>query len=306
METLKIDPEFRDLLQKLSQQEFEQLEQNILKDGLLHEIMTWNGIIIDGHNRYEICRKHDIPFQTLSKQFADRQEVMDWIDKNQLGRRNLTPDQMSLIRGRMYNRAKGPRGGQCRIDGQKPSSQNVNWAIDTRTCAVLGHDLGVSSKTILQDGKLASAIEVLPEVAEKIRNGEKVVKSHVIAAAKAKKEGNEEVAKAILEGKHGDLVIPPMPEGDIKAKIDHIFEQAKIFEKWDRTILDLQKEVLEHSDANPAMAFVYVPYVKQYIKNLRSELNGAKPHAVCPSCSGEGNKCGKCQNTGFITEQKGS
>src|SRR5208283_1992881 len=53
-------------------------------------IAVWNGVIVDGHNRYQICDLHNIPFQTVEKQFADRNQAKKWIILNQLGRRNLS------------------------------------------------------------------------------------------------------------------------------------------------------------------------------------------------------------------------
>ena len=61
---LKIDDEFRHLIRPLRQREYAQLEQNILSDGCRDPIVVWNGVIVDGHNRYEICMCHGVPFAT--------------------------------------------------------------------------------------------------------------------------------------------------------------------------------------------------------------------------------------------------
>ena len=88
---LQIDKEFRDLIPPLQEDEFKQLESNIVNEGwrINERIITWQGIIIDGHNRYNICQKNNIPFQIQEKEFKDRNEVIVWIIDNQLGRRNL-------------------------------------------------------------------------------------------------------------------------------------------------------------------------------------------------------------------------
>jgi len=88
---LKIDPEFKDLIQPLSTEEFEQLEQNILQEGCRDAIKIWRGYIIDGHNRYTICQKHDLPYDVKQLRFASKSDAKVWIAENQLGRRNLTP-----------------------------------------------------------------------------------------------------------------------------------------------------------------------------------------------------------------------
>ena len=88
---LIIDNEFRDLIPPLSDDEFKQLEENILRDGIRDPLTVWNGILIDGHNRYEIAQKHGLTFKTTELHFADRNEAKIWIIKNQIGRRNLPP-----------------------------------------------------------------------------------------------------------------------------------------------------------------------------------------------------------------------
>ena len=86
---LAVDPEFRDLIPPLNEEELKLLEESLVADGCESPLTVWNGVIIDGHNRYAICRKHDIPFSIQEKNFETREEVMLWMLRNQLGRRNL-------------------------------------------------------------------------------------------------------------------------------------------------------------------------------------------------------------------------
>ena len=91
---LKIDKEFKEYIPPLSEDEYKQLEENLLKNGWESErgkIIVWDGIIVDGHNRYEICKKYNIRFETHTKDFKDRDAALLWIAKNQNGRRNI-PD----------------------------------------------------------------------------------------------------------------------------------------------------------------------------------------------------------------------
>lgn len=87
---LKVDKEFKELIPLLDGEEFKQLEANIIKEGCRDSIVIWNNFVIDGHNRFEICQKNNIPFNTIEKRFKDRQEVIEWMILNQFGRRNLT------------------------------------------------------------------------------------------------------------------------------------------------------------------------------------------------------------------------
>jgi hypothetical protein len=110
-QNILIDTEFKALIPPLAPEELAQLEANIIKDGCRDPLVVWSGTLLDGHNRHDICTKHGIPFDTVEMEFADRDAAMDWMDANQLGRRNLTNDQRSYLRGRRYNRTKKSKGG---------------------------------------------------------------------------------------------------------------------------------------------------------------------------------------------------
>jgi hypothetical protein len=87
---LKIDSEFRDLIPPLSADELLNLEQSILTEGCRDAIQTWNGFIVDGHNRYSICSRLNLPFKVEEKEFSSRNDVCIWMIQNQFARRNLS------------------------------------------------------------------------------------------------------------------------------------------------------------------------------------------------------------------------
>ena len=86
LNALKIDPEFQGKIPPLTFEELNQLEANILRDGrIINPIIVWQGLIVDGHNRFTIAKKHpEIPFTVHEKEFASRYEAIIWICKNQL------------------------------------------------------------------------------------------------------------------------------------------------------------------------------------------------------------------------------
>jgi anti-sigma-K factor RskA len=85
-----IDPEFKGLIQPLSADERQQLEHNITTEGECREaIILWGKIIVDWHNRYEICTRHGIEFGIREMEFESRDAAKIWILNEQLGRRNL-------------------------------------------------------------------------------------------------------------------------------------------------------------------------------------------------------------------------
>ncbi|MCX6623654.1 MAG: MT-A70 family methyltransferase [Acidobacteria bacterium] len=172
-QTFQIDPEFRALIPQLAPAELALLEANILADGCRDALVVWaeQGLLVDGHNRFQICKKHGLPFALAEMSFADREAACDWIDGNQLGRRNLGPDQMSILRGRRYNRTKKAQGGRSdRTFGEDTLST-------PKTAEMLAAQHGVTERTIRRDGKRAEYFEQLvqthPEQAQAVLDGEK-------------------------------------------------------------------------------------------------------------------------------------
>jgi ParB-like chromosome segregation protein Spo0J len=92
MADFTIDPEFRDLLPPLSDDEHQRLTADINKNGCRDKLVVWKewNILIDGHNRYDICTTLDLPYETVEMSFHGRDDVKLWMIRNQLARRNIT------------------------------------------------------------------------------------------------------------------------------------------------------------------------------------------------------------------------
>ena len=99
-----VDQEFQSLIPPATPEELDTLEANLLRDGCLDPLIVWQQqrVLLDGHNRKAICDRYGISYDIREVSLPDREAAADWIDAHQLGRRNLTPKQMSLIRGRRY------------------------------------------------------------------------------------------------------------------------------------------------------------------------------------------------------------
>jgi len=124
-----IDPNFKNLIPPLGQEESEQLEQNILESRKCYDpIILWEGVIIDGHNRFEICMKNGIEFQVEEISLSSREEAKVWILENQLSRRNLTDAariEMALLKAELLQEKarKNQAQGRPKKDGEKPLSE---------------------------------------------------------------------------------------------------------------------------------------------------------------------------------------
>jgi N6-adenosine-specific RNA methylase IME4 len=87
---IAIDPEFKALIPPLTPSEFPSLEASIVAEGCRDPLVLWDGLLLDGHNRYSICRKHHLPFHTTSLSLSGRDDAKKWVFRNALSRRNLT------------------------------------------------------------------------------------------------------------------------------------------------------------------------------------------------------------------------
>jgi len=231
--------EFGALIPPLSPEELAQLEANIVVEGCRDPLVVWAGknILLDGHHRLEICTRRGIEFKTVEIELPDREAAADWIDANQLGRRNLTSDQMSLLRGRRYNRAKRQDGGH---GNQKSGDQN-----DTpKTADRLAKQHGVSAPTIKRDGKFAEAVEKVkaidPDIEKKVMAGQAPPKAAVVEAADLLKT-HPEKAEAILKGDVTTAdVVREIKRADLKQSLESAeAKQAKAIQGvYDVIVID--------------------------------------------------------------------
>lgn len=169
---LKIDPEFEGKIPPLTEDEFRQLEENILADGIvINPIIIWNGLIVDGHNRFHIIEKHpEIKYSTHEKHFDDRFAVIAWICRNQLGRRNLTPEQKKYLIGKQYEAEKAGYGGDRKSASAKSSCQLGNLIDSQKTCERIAKENGISSRSVFRAEAFSKAVDLADEVEPGIRS----------------------------------------------------------------------------------------------------------------------------------------
>ncbi len=200
MQELRIDSELKKLIPPLTLEEYKQLEENIIAEGCRDALVVWGGVIVDGHNRYEICKKNGIEFKKMDKQFESMDAVKVWIINNQKGRRNLTDgwkfelaqEKKRLLtdKGREKLKEAGKEGRNIQLGGLSLSDKGPEH--DTRK--EIAADLGWST------GKTAQADYVWKHgdeaVKEKVKAGEETVKGAYNAVKKEKrKEERTEILK---------------------------------------------------------------------------------------------------------------
>ena len=196
---MRVDDDFRALIPPLQPEELQMLEQSIVEEGCRDPLTVWAeaGILLDGHNRLDICTRHGLAYQLRELSFDGREAALDWMDRNQLGRRNLTPLGLSMLRGRIYERTKRPQGGDRRSPGAVPAQtkhQN-DVLIPQPTSAVVAAGLGVSQATVERDAKLVRAVDALkptvPDIVQRVMSGDVPSKQAVIEAAATPERATE-------------------------------------------------------------------------------------------------------------------
>src|SRR5262245_57181721 len=159
--TIIINPELKSLIPPLTPEEFAQLEQNLVAEGCHDPLTVWQetNTVLDGHNRLELCQRHDLPYTTVEVSLPDMEHAKAWMIARQLGRRNLAPDQMKYYRGKQYELHKqtGFKGNQYTTASGKSYQKHD-------TAQALAEQHGVAEKTIRNDAAYAKAIDTIADI----------------------------------------------------------------------------------------------------------------------------------------------
>ena len=197
---LKIEPKFKNLIRPLQRKEYLQLEQNILSDGCRDPIITWNGVIVDGHNRYEICMRHQIPFAVLEMDFSCEAEAIAWICANQLGRRNISEETRKYLIGKQFEAeklagaVKNPNGNNQYSTFDEavviaPQEQDEETHSRSKTAERIAKDNHISKGTVEKYAIYARAMDALAEkdaeIVPRILSGQyKIAHKNVVELSK--------------------------------------------------------------------------------------------------------------------------
>lgn len=200
---IKIDDEFKALIPPLTSDEYSGLEKSLLDDGCRDSLVLWGDTLIDGHNRYEICTKYHIPYETVQRDFESRQSAIEWIILNQFGRRNLPAHERArlalrlkpMIAERAKEQQKQSGGDRKSAEYQETVMQKSAEPISpVTTREELAKVAGVSHDTI---AKVERIEEEAPQpIVEASRKGEISVNS-AYQVTKLEPEEQHEIVERI-------------------------------------------------------------------------------------------------------------
>ena len=198
---LEIKEEFKKLIPALTAEEFKQLEANCLEEGIREKIITWNGVIIDGHNRYEIATRWNLDYQTESKRFETSDDVKIWMIDNQEGRRNLTDGWKYKLKNTkkeiLIKKGKEKQLKTLKQGLDSPVLSTIDKTETHNTRQIIADELGWSTgKTAMADIVFKKAT---PELEEKVLNNEVTINQAYQEIKKEEKKVNFEQKKAEFE-----------------------------------------------------------------------------------------------------------
>ena len=172
--------ELAGLLPPLSGEQLAALEADLLQNGCYSPVIVNEElVIVDGHNRYEICNKLDIPYEIKEQSFSGRDEVIAWICANQLGRRNISEEPRKYLIGRQYEAEKKVQRNGDGYNQYRPNpckkGRHTDEESGRRTAARLGKEHNVSGTTVLKYSKYSAALDAInqnaPELTAQILSG---------------------------------------------------------------------------------------------------------------------------------------
>ena len=247
--TLQIDPEFERQIPPLTDDEYKQLEENIVSEGVvLMPLIVWNGTIVDGHNRYKIVRAHPhIRFDVIEKDFINRYEVLAWICKNQLGRRNLTLTQKRLLIGDQYEAEKMAHGEIARFRSNNnsnfPCGQNDHMGESGKTRKKIAAETNTSESFVKRAGQYSRGAtageEVSPGFRQEVLSGKiKPTQKMMWDIARASPEERKRLIRELREttGTPPEEEEPRMTAQDAVQEFE--WKVTRVLQNFDNTFID--------------------------------------------------------------------
>ena len=229
-----IDKEFKSLIDPLTAEELDQLERSICARGIREPLVVWKqeNILVDGHNRFNYAQGTDIEIPYVYYTFTDRDDVKNFIIRNQLGRRNVDPDTAAKLRGMLYEvrkqAVKNPEGIGGK-SGKIVSNQNDDKQKE-KTCQVIAKETGVSQATIQRDAKFAAALA---------KQGMTV--ADFKATGKTRKQFADEVSPP-KPRKQKAKVVKQESNQELPVNTQAAKQESTLFETWITQIPKLTKE----------------------------------------------------------------
>ena len=151
---LQIDREFMNLTVPLSDDEQVRFERHLMREGCLEPIVTWRGVILDGHKRYKFCSYEEIEYEVREMKFSSREDAVIWVCRKRLAGLTVHQPMFRYLVGKWFNCCKVLNDEKQRTFEFKEqmNEQDTTWFASS-----LATEAGIASCTVRRNGKYASA-----------------------------------------------------------------------------------------------------------------------------------------------------
>ncbi|MCC8105972.1 MAG: hypothetical protein LIO99_08220 [Clostridiales bacterium] len=263
---LMIDAEFAGKIPPLTDEEFEQLKDNILAEGkVITPLVVWNGLIVDGHNRYKIIQEHpEVEYTTYEKDFPDRYCALSWICKNQLGRRNLTPQQKKYLIGQRYEAEKMAYGATDGFRGNQHSKvvsgQNDHLPDSGKTRSKIAAETNTSDSYVKRAEKYAQGVdaaeEAVPGIKQEILSGKiHATESEVAEIAKAAPEERKEKTELLRMPKEQRKAVKAPSVMETSESAEHEPDDAELSKPYE-VEMESDSDRIEICESEPSVSAI--------------------------------------------------
>jgi hypothetical protein len=223
---ITVNQELLAYIDPLTTDEHDALERSLLAEGCRDALVLWGDVLVDGHNRYGICREHGIPFNTVQNTlFQTMEDVHLWMIEQHLGRRSLSDFQRGVLalrkKGILADRVKKTPEGEASADPASASAPLVPEPKISRE--VVAKEARISSNTVSQIEKIQKS--AAPALVAAVKAGTISINAaatiaslpvveQVAAVAGGAKELRQ-AARQVREAKVVERTEPETPEGVI-------------------------------------------------------------------------------------------
>ena len=253
---LEINPALQSVMPPIQNNEMELLTQSLLEEGCREPLVIWNGMLVDGHNRYRICHEYDIPFAVVEMEFSDLGAAITWSIRNQIARRNLTPFQRCEMV--LPYEAELKAEAKKRMGWRSTSHYIKEDSFGRKTRDILADMAGVSSSTMGHAKAILAKADT--ETLRRLRRGEISIKGAYISlystsARKTKPDGR--------------VIQYIETHGDMKSTNDACVERALL------PIEDAVKELLNRVTEGEATTKMIIRELNQVTRMIEKVRNDA-------------------------------
>lgn len=245
---ININEELRAYIDPLTEDEFAALERSLLSEGCRDALVLWGDLLVDGHNRYGICQKHEIPFNTIQNHtFQTMDDVRLWMIDNHLGRRSVSDFQRGVLALRKKEIVSVRAAqSQAQRSSVEPAADDVSVQSEGEppwTREAVARAARVSSATLGQIEKIQKT--AAPELVRAVKSGVISINAAVaVASLPSEKQiaavagGKKELRQAARQVREARL--PPKPELEVPPS-DATAEQIEVY-RLTRLVAELTEE----------------------------------------------------------------